>query len=150
MKKQGVASGNINLDRLNEFKVVGYCRIGNDRYPIVEVENSLEDLVDPIKSSVAHESRNQLLHFELNGQTLAIIEAVYSSNPNSDVASFLTKRESQIATFVARGNSNKQIAIQLSISEWTVSTHLRRIFVKLGVDSRAAMVYRCADLLHQF
>jgi hypothetical protein len=42
---------------------------------------------------------------------------------------------------------NKQIAHQLHISEWTVATHLRRIFAKLGVDTRAAMVYRCAFLI---
>ncbi len=65
----------------------------------------------------------------------------------SDTANFLTERETQIAALVAKGNSNKQIANQLSISIWTVSTHLRRIFVKLGVDTRAAMVYRCTDLL---
>lgn len=55
----------------------------------------------------------------------------------------LTRRELQIVMHVAEGKVNKQIADCLHISEWTVSTHLRRIFVKLGVDSRAAMVYRC-------
>ncbi|HUM91481.1 MAG TPA: LuxR C-terminal-related transcriptional regulator [Candidatus Competibacter sp.] len=45
------------------------------------------------------------------------------------------------------GRLNKQIADRLHISEWTVSTHLRRIFAKLGVRSRAAMVYRCAPLI---
>ncbi|WP_366918634.1 LuxR C-terminal-related transcriptional regulator [Acaryochloris sp. IP29b_bin.148] len=39
------------------------------------------------------------------------------------------------------------MANQLHISEWTVSTYLRRIFAKLNVDSRAAMVFRCAGLL---
>lgn len=63
------------------------------------------------------------------------------------LASLLTKREIQIVTLVAEGLVNKQIADKLSISEWTVSTHLRRIFAKLGVDSRASMVYRCALLL---
>ncbi len=150
MKKQVTTRGKIDLDRWDEFKVVGYCRIGNDRYPIVEIDRSLKDFAEPKKSSVIHESRNQLLHFEINGQALAIIETENLSNPNSDIASFLTKREGQIATFVAQGNSNKQIASQLSISEWTVSTHLRRIFVKLGVDNRAAMVYCCADLLDRF
>jgi DNA-binding CsgD family transcriptional regulator len=55
----------------------------------------------------------------------------------------LTPRELQIVALVAEGKVNKQIADVLRISEWTVSTHLRRIFVKLGVDTRAAMVSRC-------
>jgi hypothetical protein len=41
---------------------------------------------------------------------------------------------------VARGH--KMIADVLSISSWTVCTHLRRIFAKAGVGSRAAMVAR--------
>ncbi|MBE9212987.1 helix-turn-helix transcriptional regulator [Plectonema cf. radiosum LEGE 06105] len=66
----------------------------------------------------------------------------------STVSDLLTARELQIAAFVALGYSNKQIANRLQISEWTVSTHLRRTFIKLGVDSRAAMVYRCAPLIN--
>ncbi len=59
----------------------------------------------------------------------------------------LTARELQIATLVALGRLNKQIAAQLHISEWTVATHVRRVFSKLGVSTRAGMVYRCAPLL---
>ncbi|MEZ4298001.1 MAG: helix-turn-helix transcriptional regulator [Polyangiaceae bacterium] len=55
----------------------------------------------------------------------------------------LTPRETQIARLVADGFVNKEIASKLSISEWTVSTHMRRIFAKLGVETRAAMVLRC-------
>ena len=55
----------------------------------------------------------------------------------------LTARELQIAALVADGRVNKEIAAELCISEWTVSTHLRRIFAKLGVDRRAAMVSKC-------
>ena len=55
----------------------------------------------------------------------------------------LTPRETQIARLVADGLVNKEIATKLSISEWTVSTHMRRIFAKLGVETRAAMVLRC-------
>ena len=59
----------------------------------------------------------------------------------------LSARELQIVELVAYGKSNKQIAIKLKISQWTVSTHLRRIFIKLDVDSRAEMVYHCASLV---
>jgi DNA-binding CsgD family transcriptional regulator len=62
-------------------------------------------------------------------------------------ADLLTERELQIAALVAAGRVNKQIAAELRISEWTVSTHLRRIFAKLGVDTRAAMVRKCIDVL---
>jgi len=55
----------------------------------------------------------------------------------------LTPRETQIARLVADGFVNKEIAAKLTISEWTVSTHMRRIFAKLGVETRAAMVLRC-------
>lgn len=66
---------------------------------------------------------------------------------DSDLTSLLTARELQIATLVAQGLPNKKVAKKLHISEWTVATHLRRIFAKLNVDSRAAMVYRCANYI---
>ncbi len=59
----------------------------------------------------------------------------------------LTERELQIVQLVARGYPNKAIARRLGISRWTVSTHLKRIFLKLQVDSRAAMVYKCTLVL---
>jgi DNA-binding NarL/FixJ family response regulator len=62
-------------------------------------------------------------------------------------ASLLTGREIQIVSLVAEGRVNKQIACDLHISEWTVSTHIRRIFCKLGVDTRAAMVSKCSPML---
>ena len=52
----------------------------------------------------------------------------------------LSPREQEIARMIAKGYANKTIAAVLDISVWTVSTHLRRIFAKLGVTSRAAMV----------
>ena len=47
---------------------------------------------------------------------------------------------------VAKGHPNKVIADVLNISSWTVCTHLRRIFAKLGVGSRAAMVAQLLEL----
>jgi DNA-binding CsgD family transcriptional regulator len=68
-------------------------------------------------------------------------------SPARDGLDVLTQRELQIVALVAKGRPNKEIAVRLRISEWTVSTHLRRIFAKLGVESRAAMVFRCAELV---
>lgn len=56
----------------------------------------------------------------------------------------LSPREREIVRMVAQGRPNKVIAAVLHISSWTVCTHLRRIFAKLGVTSRAAMVAKVA------
>ncbi|MFJ8081481.1 response regulator [Streptomyces sp. NPDC096205] len=52
----------------------------------------------------------------------------------------LTPRERDILTHLAQGLPNREIARALFISEATVKTHLRRIYDKLGVDTRAAAV----------
>jgi DNA-binding CsgD family transcriptional regulator len=52
----------------------------------------------------------------------------------------LSPREREIVRMVAQGYPNKTIAAVLEISAWTVSTHVRRVFAKLSVNSRAAMV----------
>jgi DNA-binding CsgD family transcriptional regulator len=52
----------------------------------------------------------------------------------------LSPRERQIVRLVAEGHVNKTIGAVLDISPWTVATHLRRIFAKLGVASRASMI----------
>jgi DNA-binding CsgD family transcriptional regulator len=151
MENQDIARfDNIDLDHWNGLKIVGYCQIGNNSFPIIEAGTSLEDLFRKQQPEI--NLKSQISQFELNGQILAIVEsakppATNSAEINAEVVNFLTDREMQIASLVAKGNSNKQIANLLSISIWTVSTHLRRIFVKLGVDTRAAMVYRCTDLL---
>jgi DNA-binding CsgD family transcriptional regulator len=61
----------------------------------------------------------------------------------------LSPREIEIVRLVAEGHPNKVIAAVLDISAWTVCTHVRRVFMKLGVTSRAAMVARAAELVRK-
>jgi DNA-binding NarL/FixJ family response regulator len=51
----------------------------------------------------------------------------------------LTARERDVASLVARGLANKQIARQLGISVGTVKIHVHRILEKTGLPSRAAI-----------
>jgi DNA-binding CsgD family transcriptional regulator len=93
---------------------------------------------------------DEVARFSLGNRTLTVIE--YRDLENSaaearEIVAKLTGRELQIAAMVAQGYATKNIAYKLRISEWTVATHLRRIFAKLHVDNRAAMVYRCAPLI---
>jgi DNA-binding CsgD family transcriptional regulator len=64
-------------------------------------------------------------------------EAAESPSP---ISSVLTSRELQIAYSVAEGKCDKVIAYELGISEYTVREHMRRIFHKLKVSKRAALV----------
>jgi DNA-binding CsgD family transcriptional regulator len=60
----------------------------------------------------------------------------------------LSPREQEIARLVAKGYPNKMIASVLDISCWTVGTYLRRMFAKVGVCSRAALVASLAESDH--
>jgi DNA-binding CsgD family transcriptional regulator len=49
----------------------------------------------------------------------------------------LTERELQVARLVVDRKSNAEIAAELFLSQKTVESHLRNIFRKIGVSSRA-------------
>ena len=52
----------------------------------------------------------------------------------------LSQRELEVLGLIARGNTNKDAAAALFISEATVKTHLLHIYAKLGVKDRASAV----------
>lgn len=54
----------------------------------------------------------------------------------SDLLASLTPREHEIAALIGNGESNKQIALRLAITERTVKAHLTEIFRKLEVSDR--------------
>jgi DNA-binding NarL/FixJ family response regulator len=56
------------------------------------------------------------------------------------VAASLTHRETQILNYIAQGNSNKQIAYILKISEQTIKNHVSSILRKLNANDRAHAV----------
>ena len=56
----------------------------------------------------------------------------------------LTDREREVMAWVITGALNKQIASQLEIVEKTVKVHRARVLEKMGVNSVAELVRRCA------
>lgn len=57
----------------------------------------------------------------------------------------LSGKELQILQFVAKGYTNKAIAIELQLSQRTIENHLTKIFSRLQVESRAEAVMKAKD-----
>lgn len=61
--------------------------------------------------------------------------------PRHESPAGLTNREIEVLQQVAKGDTNRQIAQELVISERTVAHHLEHIYDKIGISSRAAAVF---------
>ena len=103
--------------------------------------DELRHVIELAGSEAGHDGREVLLDKQIHGFRVVL---THSAEKDHEVA--LSPRELEIARMIGKGLPNKMIADVLDISAWTVGTHLRRIFAKFGVTSRAAMV---AKLLEQ-
>lgn len=110
-----------------------------------DVIRTLVELIDKGDSGVGEHSASTaeevLIDLEVDGNRYLLLRM---PPPNGKRVQ-LSPREQEIVRMVAKGHPNKVIADVLNISSWTVCTHLRRIFAKLGVGSRAAMVAQLLD-----
>jgi DNA-binding CsgD family transcriptional regulator len=61
---------------------------------------------------------------------------VYARRRSVDTSNELTPQEGQVARLAAEGATNREIAERLYLSESTVDYHLRRVYRKLGLESR--------------
>jgi len=73
------------------------------------------------------------------GET-CIPQSLVEKLATSLTSELLTSRELNVLDLLARGKSNKEIRVNLYISETTVKSHLRSIFRKLNVLSRTEAV----------
>ncbi|MFH1639402.1 MAG: response regulator transcription factor [Chloroflexota bacterium] len=75
------------------------------------------------------------------GEVLEQFKSTKSLSNNMDtIAASLTRRETEILNYIANGNSNKQIADILEISEQTIKNHISSILRKLNANDRAHAV----------
>jgi predicted ATPase/DNA-binding CsgD family transcriptional regulator len=106
-------------------------------------EISTEPCADTLRGALGSEAFNRAL---AHGEALDLEQAIAlalgesprraTSHPTSKSPTMLTRRQSEIATLVAEGLSNKQIAKRLVISQRTVDTHIENVLVKMGFTSR--------------
>lgn len=94
--------------------------------------------LSPFKNLPANETT--LHEVVMEAHVDGIRYCVVRCRPRVAVSVSLSPRERAIAKLIAEGLPNKCIGHQLGISPWTVATYIRRIFAKLGVTSRTAMI----------
>src|ERR1700730_4626231 len=96
-------------------------------------------------------ARAYLLKGSLRNELLDTIRAVHAGQKrvSSEVAAeiaehstdqALTPREVDVLRLVAKGNANKEIGAQLSLTEETVKSHIRNILAKLEANDRTHAV----------
>lgn len=73
------------------------------------------------------------------GQTL-LVPAAFIQKMEPRVLSLLSARELETLYFLSQGQTNKEIAAELTVSVNTIKKHTQSIFTKLNVNSRAAAV----------
>jgi len=78
--------------------------------------------------------------FMTKAKALVWLAQQSSSLNHSLIINPLSNREMEILHLVAKGNSNKQIAATLGLSEQTIKNHLNRVQRKLGVHDRTQIV----------
>ncbi len=63
----------------------------------------------------------------------------------SDERAELSEREIEIIELVARGLTNQEIALELTISKRTVDNHVSNVFAKTGAKNRVALLNWAMD-----
>ena len=109
---------------LEDAKVVGAVRAGAIGYLLKDTE--ADELCRAIKAAAAGQVQ---LSPQAAATLMREVRAPESPEP-------LSERENDVLRLLAQGNSNKEIAQALTLSEKTVKTHVSNILGKLGVPSR--------------
>src|SRR5436305_6493167 len=109
---------------LEDASVVGAVRAGAIGYLLKDTQ--ADTLCQAIKAAAAGQ-------VQLTPKAAALLMQAISTPESPDA---LTERETDVLRLLAQGQSNKQIARSLHISEKTVKTHVSNILSKLGVQSR--------------
>lgn len=119
--------------REEEEKLFEAIKSGAQGYLLKSIRS--RELLDMLRGAMRGEAA---ISPTLAGQMLEEFRRISRQIPkdNQDKPVDLTNREQEVLSLVARGLSDKQIAVQLTISLHTVKSHLRNILSKLQVNSR--------------
>lgn len=149
----GVQATKIVKDNFKNIKVIILTTFNEDEYIFDGIKNGAdgyilkdagsEEIIKAIKTAY---SGNILLNPEVATKIVRAYTAISSGKQTSSLLNeekkkleILTKRELEVAKLVAQGKSNKEICLDLFITEGTVKNYLTKIFEKLELASRTEL-----------
>lgn len=135
----------IRMPGMNGFDAMSSIRNEwpNARFIALSTYGGDEDIRRALQCGAQAYLTKEVLHDELlkairavhAGQTYLpapVAAALAAQFPRAD----LSARETEVLRLIVQGLSNKQIAFELRIAEYTVKNHVKNVLNKLGVDDR--------------
>jgi DNA-binding NarL/FixJ family response regulator len=122
----------------------GYLLKNSAPFKIADEIRSLVNGGSPITPIIARKILTQFRHVPLVATEAPV-------DPNQDAPSPLSVREAEVLTLITKGFTSQEIAQLMSVSPFTVRSFIRRIYIKLKVNSKAEAIFeaRSQGLLHQ-
>ncbi|MFC7337925.1 response regulator [Haloferula chungangensis] len=122
----------------DDSQVVASLAAGADGYllkdqPPEQIQVQLRNISLGLPAISPTIARRIAKHFSLTG-------------PSSPDESTLTARENEILSLISRGHRNVDVATALGISENTVASHIKSIYRKLSISSRAEASWHATRL----
>jgi len=122
----------------DDANIVAALSVGANGYLLKEqaperIVRQLAQLADGIPALSPSIARRIMEHFRLTGPV-----------DSEDLS--LTTRERQVLGLISRGLRNADVARQLELSETTVASHIKAIYRKLGISSRAEATWHATRM----
>ena len=107
-----------------------------------------------VKGTIERRTKHQSTARATLGQALAIFDhlgaPLWAGKARSELSVItartpvdrLTETERRVSALVVQGQTNREVAAAMFVTENTVQTHVRHIFQKLGVRSRTELAAR--------
>lgn len=146
----GIEATRLICEKYPQIKIIMLTIYNHEQYVTEAIKAGAKGYV------LKNVKRDELIHIVnhvMGGQafvdpmvTSAVFENVKKGNrTQNDLHDKLTKRELEILRCIVSGETDRQIGESLHISEFTVRSHIKSIYRKLGVSSRSQAVAKAIN-----
>jgi DNA-binding NarL/FixJ family response regulator len=124
---------------LGEASSAAILLLSDDPRNVQELRRSAR-IWGALPADASPEELSAAVHALSQGLIVGTSSLLFESDKEPLAEGPLTERESEVLGLLSRGLANKQIAVELGISEHTVKFHVSSIYTKLNVTNRTEAV----------